>query len=319
MPKVSFILPAYKGKYLKEAIESILLQSYKDFELVVVDDASPENLKEIVNQFSDNRLTYIRNEQNLGGKSLVAAWTRAMTYATGEYCVVASDDDIYHRDYLQAMINLSEKYPKVDLFHCRIARINAEGKILDYGDARAEFENCLDLLYFRGCKRYWQMFPEFMFRLKTWKEIGGFVDFPVGYFSDDATFFLLALKNGIVCSESLLFYFRFSGINISTRYDNVLPKVDAVLKFMDWYPHLLEKIQTEDNESYMYKEFIRKELYNTSCKLLFYETSRGNMKDLYNVLHTFKMPNQVIRNCIIKQFIKRKIDAIIRIISFNRI
>ena len=319
MPKVSFVLPAFKRKYLYESIESILAQSYQDFELIVVDDASPENLKEVVDQFSDIRLSYHRNEHNLGGKSLVDAWTHAIGFAQGEFCVMASDDDIYHRDYLKEMVRLSEKYPNVDVFHCRMALINVAGDIFNYGDCRAEFESCLDLLYFRGVKRYWQAFPEFMFRIKALQDIGGFVTFPVAYFSDDATFFSLALKNGIVFSNSILFYFRFSGINISTRRDNVLEKVDAVIKFMKWYPSFLEKILTENKEEEAYKKFISHALYETSCKVLFYEVSRGTLRDICQVLKTLDMPNKVIKNSIIKHYLKRKIDAFIHLITFNRL
>ena len=56
--KVSVILPAWKRKFLREAIESHLAQTFRDFELVVVDDASPENLEEVAGAFSDRRIVY---------------------------------------------------------------------------------------------------------------------------------------------------------------------------------------------------------------------------------------------------------------------
>lgn len=69
--KYSFILPAYKAKYLSMAIKSILNQTYTDFELVVIDDASPEDLRSIVESFSDDRVLYFRNPVNLGGEVCV--------------------------------------------------------------------------------------------------------------------------------------------------------------------------------------------------------------------------------------------------------
>ena len=60
----SFIMPAYKAKYLHMAIESILKQSYKDFELIIVNDASPENLKDIVDYYDDDRIIYKENDKN---------------------------------------------------------------------------------------------------------------------------------------------------------------------------------------------------------------------------------------------------------------
>ena len=54
--KYSFVLPAYKAKYFREAIDSILNQTYADFELVIVNDASPEDLDSIVNSYDDKRI-----------------------------------------------------------------------------------------------------------------------------------------------------------------------------------------------------------------------------------------------------------------------
>jgi len=58
MPKVSFIMPTWKGRYLVQAIQSIVDQTYSDWELVVVDDCSPEDLQSIVHQFNDPRINY---------------------------------------------------------------------------------------------------------------------------------------------------------------------------------------------------------------------------------------------------------------------
>ena len=96
---VSVILPAYKSAYLNQAIESILNQTYTNFELIIVDDASPEDIKEVVSKFSDKRIKYYKNQENIGGKSLVAQWNHCMQYASGEYFVLAADDDIYHTEF----------------------------------------------------------------------------------------------------------------------------------------------------------------------------------------------------------------------------
>ena len=238
MPKVSFILPAYKRRFLHEAIASILAQTYRDFELVVVDDRSPEGLKEVVDEFHDERLSYHCNEQNLGGKDLVAAWTHAMSFARSEWCVLASDDDVYLPGFLAEMIRLTEKYPQVDVVHARQAMIDGNGKILRIGQPRNEFESQIEQAYNRDILRLKQTAPEFMFRRTALEGIGGFVSTPKAWFTDNATWLALA-KNGICCSRDVLFYFRFSGMNITSKSNDVLDKVTAGEQHKEWFKKMV--------------------------------------------------------------------------------
>ena len=78
MVKYSFVLPAYKACFFREAIESILNQTYSEFELIIVNDASPEDLDSIVNSYSDERIRYYRNKENIGGRDLVAQWNECL-------------------------------------------------------------------------------------------------------------------------------------------------------------------------------------------------------------------------------------------------
>ena len=107
--KYSFVLPAYKAKYLNEAIDSILNQTYKDFELIIVNDASPEDIDSIVKRYDDDRIQYYCNEKNLGGTDLIAQWNHSITYAKGEYIgFVDSDDWVNESAYMQILAKLRE-------------------------------------------------------------------------------------------------------------------------------------------------------------------------------------------------------------------
>ena len=64
--KFSVTIPAFKTKFLEKAIQSVLNQTYNDFELIIVDDCSPEDIKSVVDKFKDNRIRYYRNEKNSG-------------------------------------------------------------------------------------------------------------------------------------------------------------------------------------------------------------------------------------------------------------
>ena len=82
--RFSVTIPAYKGKYLRECIDSVLAQTFTDFELVIVNDASPEDLGAIVNSYHDERVRYYVNETNCGAVDVVDNWNKCLEYATGD-------------------------------------------------------------------------------------------------------------------------------------------------------------------------------------------------------------------------------------------
>ena len=82
-PNVSFVIPCFKlAHLLSECISSILSQSYSDFEVLVMDDCSPDNTKEVAQSFRDQRVKYIRNECNLGP---LRNYNKGINLAIGKY------------------------------------------------------------------------------------------------------------------------------------------------------------------------------------------------------------------------------------------
>ena len=107
---VSVILPVYKGAaYLKNAIESILQQSFTSFELVIVNDASPDNSEEIIRQFTDPRIKYFKSDINLG---LVGALNKAISLSSGKYLARMDQDDFSFKDRLKIQYEFLENNPE---------------------------------------------------------------------------------------------------------------------------------------------------------------------------------------------------------------
>ena len=140
-------MPAYKAAYIKEAIENILDQTYKDFQLIVYDDCSPEDLKTIVTQFNDKRVLYRCNEQNMGGKNLVAHWNLLLEIAKSDYVILAPDDDLYAPTFLEEINKLVIKYPDVNVLKSRVKKIDADGDLLMKDRVYEEFISQLDCLF----------------------------------------------------------------------------------------------------------------------------------------------------------------------------
>ena len=232
--RISFVLPAYKRKFFAKTISSILAQTVRDFDLIIVDDASPENLAEVVRQFNDSRIRYYRNDQNIGGNNLIANWNLALSYTKSEFCVLASDDDIYQPEYLERMLDLAARYPSVNLFHCRIVMIDGDDVPIGISPCRPEYERCMDFVFDRAVNRVLQAAPEFFFRRERLQALGGFVNFPLAWYSDDATWMMLAKNNGVAYCSEALFSWRYSDINISARFDKTAQKIQAAEQYKKW-------------------------------------------------------------------------------------
>lgn len=252
--KYSFILPAYKAKFLKEAIDSILGQTYTEFELIIVNDASPEDLDAIVNGYIDKRIVYYKNETNIGGSDLIAQWNLCLAHAKGEYVVLASDDDIYSPEYLENMDILIKKYPQVNVFRPRVKRIDRKGKILNIDGYAGEHLSQLEYFYLWSIGNINSGIPFFIFKRSSLIAIGGFVNYPLAWFSDDATVMKLA-DNGIAICNKTLFTFRLANESISTAHNSrksLVSKYRATKAFYDEHIEFIKNyIPKNDEEAYI--------------------------------------------------------------------
>lgn len=252
--RYSFLLPAYKARFLREAVESILAQTYRNFELVIVDDASPEHLRDCLGPVCDERLRYYVNETNIGGADLVAQWNHCLEYANGDYVVLASDDDLYHPRYLEKMDALVEKYPQVDVFRPRVQYIDEYGGITGQVGVLKEYTSQLEFAY--RLENLGNGIPYYLFKLQALKELGGFVNYPLAWHSDDATVLRMA-RNGMVFCPDTLFSFRLSGESISTKrndYQTLKLKIAASEAYYRSLPTLLDEAVPTSEEDLVFRQ-----------------------------------------------------------------
>jgi len=233
MSTVSFVMPAWKAGFLEDAVSSILAQSSPDWELVVVDDCSPEDLGSIVAKFADPRIRYVRNEENLGSGNLVRQWNHCLTQASGEWLVLAADDDVYAPDFCKEILTLAGKYPEVDLIRARVELIDSDGRQL-WGDGEfPEVFTGTQYLEEWMAGHVFTCVGNFAFRREALVAAGGFKDFPCAFCSDVATPLLLS-GNGVANTREIGFFFRNSGVNLSGDRSRVLDKMEATQQFFEW-------------------------------------------------------------------------------------
>jgi len=139
--KISVILPVYNGeKYIQKAIESVLNQTFTDFELIVVNDGSTDHTLDIINSFDDARITII-NQSNQGPG---AARNNALKIARGQYVMYLDSDDWYHERALEISYNEITKHDADMTFFQMINYNNGEVYENDWFDLKTfdeSFEN----------------------------------------------------------------------------------------------------------------------------------------------------------------------------------
>src|SRR5947207_4985437 len=132
-PTVSFVVPCYKlGHLLPDCVNSILGQTYADFEILIMDDCSPDSTPEVAASFCDNRVKHVRNNPNLGH---LKNYNKGIQMARGKYVWLISADDYLRRPYvLQRYVEVMETNPRVGYTFCPgvVLRGGKEDGVLGY-------------------------------------------------------------------------------------------------------------------------------------------------------------------------------------------
>lgn len=129
MPYVSVIVPNYNhAPFLKQRIDSILNQSFQDFELILLDDCSTDNSRDILNSYERNLHVshVVFNEKNSG--SPFAQWNKGMFLAQGDWIWIAESDDWADKHFLETLLNEAKSYPSVGLIYAKAQYVYPDGK-----------------------------------------------------------------------------------------------------------------------------------------------------------------------------------------------
>ncbi|MBF0511924.1 MAG: glycosyltransferase, partial [Candidatus Omnitrophica bacterium] len=132
-PKISIVLAVYNGsRYLRSAIDSCLNQTYRNMELIIVDDASTDTTADIIKSYADPRIRYIRNKRNL---RLPGSLNVGFKAAQGDYLTWTSDDNQYLPGALEEMLCFLQEHPDVDFVY-------TDMDVLDLTNGKRTFKPC---------------------------------------------------------------------------------------------------------------------------------------------------------------------------------
>jgi glycosyltransferase involved in cell wall biosynthesis len=129
-PVISVVMPAYNcAGFLRESLDSLLGQTFSDFELIIINDGSTDNTADIIRSYKDNRIIYAENSKNEG---LVFTLNRAIGMARGRFIARMDGDDICLPQRLQQQLNFFNAHPHAEILAAWIELMDEDGKFFGY-------------------------------------------------------------------------------------------------------------------------------------------------------------------------------------------
>ncbi len=218
-PIITVIMPAYNHEaFISEAIESILSQTFKDFEFIIINDGSTDKTEEVIKKYTDPRITYLYQENRGCSNTL----NKALSLSKGEYISIINSDDIYHRDRLHVLLDETKK-DNLSFLITDIELIDKNGNVINdanhwwikwYENLKSGYRTSGSPLIALLAGNYTITTSNFFFRSDLIKEIGTFRPFR---FIVDYDFAYRAIKHRqdsfrFLTDRKLLFY-RLHGKN----------------------------------------------------------------------------------------------------------
>src|SRR5690349_2607469 len=129
-PLVSICLPCFNGeRFIRETLESVLNQTFKDFEVIIVDDYSTDRTLSVIQAFADSRIKVLQNGRNLG---MGANWQKVLSCSRGKYVKLLGQDDLLSPECLSRQVTVLE-HPaneKVVLTACKRTVVDSKGNVI---------------------------------------------------------------------------------------------------------------------------------------------------------------------------------------------
>lgn len=225
-------------------MDSLAAQTCKDFTVYVGDDCSPSDFGSLIEEYK-NRLDirYTKFDTNLGGKDLVAQWTRCIELTEGEpWLWLFSDDDVMGEKCVECFYNTLRKNSNYDLHHFNVSIINEDGAVVKRASQYPEVLSCSDFFKRRMVGPLDSYVVEYVFRRDTYNKTGGFQNFDMAWGADTATWVKFSRDKGIYTISGAEVFWRSSNVNISPNKSNIVSyrKLMSTIDRILWYKSFWE-------------------------------------------------------------------------------
>jgi len=285
---LAIVVPYYKLTFFEKTLQSLVNQTDKRFKLYIGNDASPENPAELLEKYKPLLdFDYKSFENNLGSVSLVQQWHRCISLIQDElWLLVLGDDDVLQDNFVASFYTNINEIERLGINVIRYATvvINEKEEEISKQYEHPELETSLDFLMrkLKGGTR--SSLSEFIFRKKEFDKVK-FKDLPLAWFSDYLAVLEVSNFSTLFTINNSLVYFRHSGLNITSRRDDLKIKSSATFDF--FYYLLNEK-----------REFLTPE-HKTILLARLEKTFSDNKKNNY---FWFKFTKLCVTNFYFKQY-----------------
>lgn len=238
---LAIVIPYFKLTFFEETLQSLANQSDKRFKVYIGNDASPEDPKVLLDKYQDKfNFVYHRFETNLGGLSLVQQWHRCISHIQDEkWLLVLGDDDVLQDNFVAAFYENMNEVNSLNINVIRYATvvINEKGQEISKIHIHPKLETSIDFLIrkLKGGTR--SSLSEFVFRRAIFDKVK-FKDLPLAWFSDYLAVLEISNFFTMFTINDSKVYFRHSGLNITSKRDNLITKNIATFQF---YYYLLNQ------------------------------------------------------------------------------
>lgn len=250
-PEISLIMSVYNGEdYLAEAIESVLNQTFREFELIIINDCSTDGTSEILEKYAsmDSRVKVHTNEVNL---RLPSSLNKAMSYAQGKYIARMDADDICLPDRLARQFDFMEKNPHIALSSCRFMTLK-NGVISSGGcGGKGDNESIKALLLVTNPILH----PGIIAKADAIRDLGYDKNFTCTEDMELWTRFVMAGYNIEILPEYLMIYRLHDKQITETTLEKQHREVVAIQK--NYYPKLLQAMSEEQEKFYINGVYFR--------------------------------------------------------------
>ncbi|MGC1241982.1 MAG: glycosyltransferase [Chryseosolibacter sp.] len=212
-PRVTVLMPVYNASaYLREAIDSILSQSFKPFEFLIIDDGSSDDSADIISSYTDPRIRFVSNERNLG---ITPTLNKGIALASCELIARMDADDISHPQRIQKQFGFMKRNPDCALLSTWARVITEDKKLIRLERYRSNF------YYYNLTFECWMYHPTIMFRKSAVEEAGMYA---MPYSEDYDLFWRMSTQYRVANLAEALVDYRISSTSLNavmkkTEYD----------------------------------------------------------------------------------------------------